>query len=69
MPTSYDLSERRRAVVNAVANQRLEGLEPDPRTIAELERVAQGTLSVSDVINTLRSRIRAGDFRSISPDQ
>lgn len=69
MPTSYDLSERRRAVVNAVANQRLEGLEPDPRTIAELERVAQGTLSVSDVINALRARIRAGEFRSPSADE
>lgn len=69
MPTSCDLSECRRAVVNAVANQRLEGLEPDPRTISELECVAQGTLSVSDVINTLRSRIRAGDFRSPSAEQ
>ncbi|MNK88465.1 Antitoxin VbhA [compost metagenome] len=63
MSTAYDLKERRRAVVNAVASQRLEGLEPDSRTIAELERVAEGTSSVSDVIDTLRSRVAAGEFR------
>lgn len=66
MPTAFDLNERRRAVLNAVASQRLEGLEPDPKTIAELVRVAEGTLSISDVIKTLRSRIAAGDFRTPS---
>ncbi|CAO3959127.1 hypothetical protein A7J71_10070 [Achromobacter insolitus] len=69
MPTAFDLNERRRAVLNAVASQRLEGLEPDPKTIAELERVAEGTLSISDVIKTLRSRIAAGDFRAPASDQ
>ncbi|MDG9971594.1 antitoxin VbhA family protein [Achromobacter mucicolens] len=64
MTTAYDLKERRRAVVNAVASQRLEGLEPDSRTIAELDRVAEGTSSVSDLINTLRSRVAAGEFRT-----
>ncbi|WP_063588580.1 antitoxin VbhA family protein [Achromobacter ruhlandii] len=66
MSTAFDLNERRRAVLNAVASQRLEGLEPDPKTIAELERVAEGTLSIADVIQTLRSRIAAGDFRTPS---
>lgn len=69
MPTAFDLNERRRAVLNAVASQRLEGLEPDPKTIAELVRVAEGTLSISDVIKTLRSRIAAGDFRAPASDQ
>ncbi|KRC69227.1 hypothetical protein ASE30_18540 [Achromobacter sp. Root83] len=69
MPTAFDLNERRRAVLNAVASQRLEGLEPDPKTIAELERVAEGTLSIADVIQTLRSRIAAGDFRTPTSDQ
>ncbi|WP_313620718.1 antitoxin VbhA family protein [Achromobacter sp.] len=66
MSTAFDLNERRRVVLNAVASQRLEGLEPDPKTIAELERVAEGTLTISDVIKTLRSRIAAGDFRTPS---
>lgn len=67
--TAYDLKERRRAVANAVASQRLEGLEPDSRTIRELERVAEGTSSVSDLINTLRSRVAAGEFRTPSSAQ
>jgi len=66
MLTSNDLKDRHRAVVNAVASQRLEGLEPDPRTIADLERAAEGTLSVLDVVNTLRARVAAGEFRSPS---
>lgn len=69
MPTSFELKERHRAVDNAVASQRLEGLEPDSKTIAELQRVADGTLSISDLLNTLRSRISAGDFRSPAIDQ
>jgi hypothetical protein len=66
MLTSIDLKDRHRAVVNAVASQRLEGLEPDARTIADLQRAADGTLSVLDVINSLRARVAAGDFRSPS---
>lgn len=66
MQTSSDLKDRHRAVVNAVASQRLEGLEPDTRTIADLERAAEGTLSVLEVINTLRARVAAGEFRSPS---
>lgn len=66
MLTSNDRKDRHRAVVNAVASQRLEGLEPDSRTIADLQRAADGTLSVLDVINTLRARVAAGEFRSPS---
>ncbi|WP_183016484.1 antitoxin VbhA family protein [Achromobacter sp. UMC46] len=66
MLTSNDQREYHRAVVNAVASQRLEGLEPDARTIADLQRAADGTLSVLDVINTLRARVAAGEFRSPS---
>ncbi|MCD0501177.1 antitoxin VbhA family protein [Achromobacter sp. MY14] len=66
MLTSKDVIERRRAVANAVANQRLEGLEPDSRTVADLERAAAGELSVSDVLRTLHARVAAGEFRSSS---
>lgn len=69
MLTSNDLKDRHRAVVNAVASQRLEGLEPDSRTIADLQRAAGGTLSVLDVIHTLRARVAAGEFRSSSSSQ
>lgn len=64
MLTSNDVIERRRVVAKAVANQRLEGLEPDSRTVADLERAADGELIVSDVLRTLHARIAAGEFRS-----
>ena len=59
------LRERQRAIDNAVANQRLEGLEPDAKTIAELGRVARGELKISDVLNNLRMRISAGEFHQM----
>ena len=59
------LRERQRAIDNAVANQRLEGLEPDAKTIAELGRVARGELQISDVLNNLRTRISAGEFHQM----
>lgn len=62
MSTLLDRSARERAVANAVANQRLEGLEPDPQTIAELMQVAAGELEVSDVLRRLNARIAAGEF-------
>ncbi|WP_445607653.1 antitoxin VbhA family protein, partial [Burkholderia multivorans] len=59
-----DLKYRLEAVENAIATQRLEGLEPDPRTIAELEQVAAGKLDLADVIANLRRRIAASEFKS-----
>ncbi|WP_159089402.1 hypothetical protein [Xanthomonas oryzae] len=40
--------------------QRLEGLEPDPQTIAELERAAGGGIEIADVLARLRERVAAG---------
>ncbi|WAT16207.1 hypothetical protein [Xanthomonas fragariae] len=45
--------------------QRLEGLEPDPQTIAELERAAGGEIEIADVLERLRERVAAGEFRSV----
>ncbi|MCO1345947.1 antitoxin VbhA family protein (plasmid) [Burkholderia multivorans] len=59
-----ELKHRLAAVENAIATQRLEGLEPDPRTIAELEQVAADKLDLADVIANLRRRIAAGEFKS-----
>lgn len=60
-----EIAARREAVANAVATQRLEGLEPDPQTIAELERAARGEIEVADVLARLRERVAAGEFRSV----
>lgn len=66
MRSAHNLKERRHAVANAVASQRLEGLEPDARTVADLVRASAGELSVEDVLRTLKDRIAAGEFRSTS---
>ncbi|KAF1041468.1 hypothetical protein [Xylophilus sp.] len=58
-----EIEERRQAVANAITTQRLEGLEVDAQTCAELERVARGELEPADVIESVRRRIAAGEFR------
>ncbi|MBR8655690.1 hypothetical protein KDH83_20500 [Achromobacter sp. Marseille-Q0513] len=64
MPNSNDLSlrDRQRAFSNALANQRLAGQEPDPRTVAELALVVNGELTIETVLERVRARIAAGDF-------
>ncbi|CAZ15863.1 antitoxin VbhA family protein (plasmid) [Xanthomonas albilineans] len=56
-----EIENRRRAVANAIASQRLEGLEVDAETQAELERVALGELEPADVIASIRRRLVAGN--------
>ncbi|MCZ8441766.1 antitoxin VbhA family protein [Achromobacter xylosoxidans] len=63
MQNQAALQELQRALDNAVANQRLEGLEPDATTVAELERVVTGELTIADVIEGALARIAAGEFR------
>lgn len=57
--------DRERSIQSAVANQRLEGLEPDEITIADLGRVAKGELTVEEVLQNLRRRIAAGEFQQV----
>jgi hypothetical protein len=64
MVSDREFAERREAIENAVATQRLEGLEPDARTIAELEQVAAGTLDLAEVMRRVHARIAAGEFKS-----
>ncbi len=64
MISERELAERRAAIANAVATQRLEGLEPDPRTVAELEQVAAGEMDIAEVLRRLHVRIAAGEFKS-----
>lgn len=62
MLTEHEMAERRRQVANAVANQRLEGLEPDGATIADLERFAVGELEFFDVLARLKKRVIHGQI-------
>lgn len=53
-----EMAERRRAAENALASQRLEGLEPDPQVVAQVERVIVGELEIGDVIEAYKERVR-----------
>lgn len=63
--TDREMTKRREGVENAIATQRLEGLEPDARTIAELQQVAAGELDTAEALRRARARIAAGEFRAV----
>lgn len=69
MQNQATLRELQRGLDNAVANQRLEGLEPDAMAITELERVVMGELTIADVIEGVLARIAAGEFRQKSTNE
>ena len=60
--TAGERLQRSRAVANAIANQHLEGLEPDAQVIAELELYAQGKCELEDVLNDYKSRVARRDI-------
>jgi hypothetical protein len=61
MPTNIDLKAREAAVANALANQRLAGLEPDAQVILDLQRFARGECEINDVLKNLKARIASGE--------
>ncbi|BEG77375.1 MULTISPECIES: antitoxin VbhA family protein [Achromobacter] len=65
MQNQATLRDLQRGLDNAVANQRLEGLEPDAKTVAELRRVVEGELTIAEVLQSVRARISAGEFRQV----
>lgn len=65
MQDQATLRDLQRGLDNAVANQRLEGLEPDATTVAELRRVVMGELTIAEVLQSVRARISAGEFRQM----
>lgn len=65
MQNQATLRDLQRGLDNAVANQRLEGLEPDAKTVAELRRVVAGELTIAELLQSVRARISAGEFRQV----
>ncbi len=57
MLTQQERIKRQRIVDNALANQRLEGLTPDARTVADAQAFVRGELEVADIIYRLRCRV------------
>ena len=56
-------AKRHRAVANAIATVRLEGLCVDLVTTEDLDRHARGEIELDAVLRHLRERIAAGAFR------
>ncbi|WP_375664453.1 antitoxin VbhA family protein, partial [Bartonella sp. CL50QHWL] len=46
---------------NALASQRLEGLEPDPKVVEQMERVIIGELETSDILKDYMERVKRGE--------
>ena len=56
------VAQRMFAARNAVASQRLEGLEVDYRTVVDLERAARGEIEPRDVIAAIHGRISRAEI-------
>jgi hypothetical protein len=55
MPSEQKIKQNLRAVENAIAQQRLEGLEVPPDIIAEMQRAARGEIKIEEGIrHTIR---------------
>ena len=63
MTPERDRIERIAAVQNAIATQRLAGLEVDASTQADLMRVAEGEMTIEELRADLNRRIANGEFR------
>jgi hypothetical protein len=51
------------AIENAIAQQRLEGLEPSQAAIADMVLVVQGKITISDAIDNIGKRFRNDQIR------
>jgi hypothetical protein len=61
MSDKSHLRARQAAVTNALANQRLEGLEPDAKVVLDLQRFARGECEINVVLNNFKARIARGE--------
>ncbi|KGF62083.1 antitoxin VbhA family protein [Pseudomonas lutea] len=61
MSANINLKARQAAVANALANQRLEGLEPDTKVVLDLQRFARGECDINAVLNNFKARIANGE--------
>lgn len=50
--------ERRSAVLNALASQRMEGLEPDPKVVEDAQKWARGEKTISQAVADFKARLQ-----------
>ena len=68
MVTSHEIEARRTAVANAIATQRLAGLEIDAQTLADMDRYAQGEINLPEALAQLRQRVAASELAEAVQD-
>ncbi|WP_375613214.1 antitoxin VbhA family protein [Bartonella sp. AP153HLJHH] len=61
MLSEEEIKLRRLYAENALASQRLEGLEPDPKVVEQMERVIIGELETSDILKDYMERVKRGE--------
>jgi len=60
--TEMELKERYADLENAIASQRLEGLEPDARTIEDMQCVVRGEIDTKEASRRLMERFALGQI-------
>ena len=61
--TEQELAKRNLALENAIASQRIEGLEPDPKTIEDMQCVVRGEFGIEESLRRVKERVALGEFR------
>ncbi|GAA4664959.1 antitoxin VbhA family protein [Bartonella pachyuromydis] len=61
MLSEEEIKLRRLHAEDALASQRLEGLEPDPQVVAQVERYIIGEFEISDIITDYIERVKRGE--------
>lgn len=58
MLSEQEQTERRQTVQNALASQRIEGLEPDAIVIQDAEKWVRGEISIDTAVANYKARVR-----------
>ncbi|MGZ4023289.1 MAG: antitoxin VbhA family protein [Flavisolibacter sp.] len=61
--TEQEIARRELALENAIASQRLEGLEPDAQTLEDLKAVVRGEFGIEESIRRVKERVSLGQFK------
>ena len=67
MPDEQEIRFNLKAVENAVAQQRLEGLEVPPEVIEDMKRAARGEIDIADGIRNTYKKFAHGEVRGPRP--
>jgi hypothetical protein len=67
MTQEQKISQNLKAVENAVAQQRLEGLEVPPEIVEEMNRAARGEIEIEEGIRNTVRRFTHGKVRGPGP--